>query len=146
MSDYRIEFLHPLTIVNRWEELLPHIERVVKVSNNEFTAESIKGRATSGNSVMIAVLDTHDRVVALTTAEVVIYDSGLRSLLIPIVCGDYFFDWAREWFEVVKALAVQLNCSELRGLSVRDGWMRVLKSHGWHENHVVITYQIEDSK
>jgi hypothetical protein len=146
MSDYRIEFFHPLTIVNRWEELLPHLERVIKVSNDEFTTESIKARAVSGNSVMIVIIDKDNKIEAVTTAEVVTYDSGLRSLLVPIIGGSHFFEWAPDWFEIVKALAVQLNCSELRGFAVRDGWMRILKSRGWHENHCVITYQLEAPK
>jgi hypothetical protein len=143
MQKYKIEYFHPLTIVDRWDELLPHIERLVGMSNGEFTNDSIRDRAVSGNSVLVAV-SKDDKIIAVTTAEVVSYDSGLRSLLIPIVCGDEFMSWAPEWFEKMKELAVKFNCTELRGMAARDGWIRLLKPYGWHENHVVITCQLNE--
>jgi hypothetical protein len=143
MSKFRFELLHPLSILERWEELLPHINLVVKVSNDEFTADTIKQRALNNNGLMIAILKD-EVVVAVTTAEVVTYDSGLRSLLIPIFGGAGLFEWGLEWLELHKKIAKQLNCTELRGLAVRSGWMEILKDYGWSENHVVITMQLGD--
>jgi hypothetical protein len=42
----------------------------------------------------------------------------------------------------MKHLAKYLNCTELRGLAARDGWLKLLKSRGWNDNHTVITYQL----
>lgn len=137
MSQYRFEVLHPYTIMQRWEELLPSIERVVKVSNDEFTAESIKARAVGGNSLMIVVFEGLE-IIAVTTAEIVTYDSGLKSLLIPIFAGDGMMDWGKELLELYASIALQLGCNELRGLAVRGGWMRVLKDYGWKESYTVI--------
>jgi hypothetical protein len=138
MSKYRFEVLHPYTIISKWDELLPHIERVIKVSNDEFTAESIKYRAVSGNGMIIAVYED-GQIIAVTTAETQVYDSGLKSLLIPIFAGDDMFLWGEEFLELVKKIAIQFECNELRGFSVRSGWMKVLKDYGWRENHTVIT-------
>jgi hypothetical protein len=137
MNKYRFEVLHPYTIIQRWDDLLPSIERVVKVSNDEFTAESIKARAISGNSLMIAVLNDAE-IIAVTTAEVVTYDSGLKSLLIPIFAGNGMMEWGKELLELYASIALQLGCNELRGLAVRGGWMRVLKDFGWKEGYTVI--------
>jgi hypothetical protein len=145
MSNYRFEVLHPYTIISKWGELLPHIERVIKVSNEEFTAESIKYRAVSGNGMMIAIYED-EQIIAVTTAEVVTYDSGLKSLLIPIFAGNDMFQWGKEFLELVKSIAKHFECNELRGFAVRDGWMKILKDYGWHENHVVITMPLTGEK
>jgi hypothetical protein len=139
---HSIEILHPAFIDLYWEEMLPHIDKVVEVSNYEFTADSIRLRALNLNSVMVVVRNLDKKIVAVTTAEVVTYDSGLRSLLLPIIGGDGLYEWGDEWFRMMKHLAKYLNCTELRGLAARDGWLKLLKSRGWNENHTVITYQL----
>jgi len=141
MSKYRFEILHPYTIISKWDELLVHIERVVQVSNEEFTAESIKHRAVSGNGMIVAIYNA-ENIVAVTTAEVVTYDSGLRSLLVPVFAGSELYEWGLEWLELHKKIAKQFNCVELRGFAVRSGWMKILKDYGFKENHVVITMPI----
>jgi hypothetical protein len=137
MNKYRFEVLHPYTIIQRWDELLPHIERVVKVSNDEFTPDSIKHKAVAGIALVVAVYEDLD-VVAVVTAEVVTYDSGLKSLLVPICGGNGLMEWGLDLQAMLKDMAVALGCVELRGLAVRNGWLRVLRDHGWRENHVVI--------
>jgi hypothetical protein len=141
MSKYRFEVLHPYTIIERWNDILPHIERVVDLSNNEFTPESIKFRAVSGNGLMIAVYD-NATIVAVTTAEVVTYDSGLKSLLVPIFAGDGLYEWGEDWLKLHKDIASQLECQELRGMAARSGWMKVLKDYGFKESYAVITMPI----
>jgi hypothetical protein len=143
MSKYRFEVLHPYTIISKWEELLPHIERIVKKNNEEFTTESIKGRAVSGNGLMIAIYDG-DSIVAVATVEVVVYDSGLRSLLIPVLVGAEVVGWGEELLGLCKDIAVQLSCTELRAMSIRNGWMKLLKDFGWQEKHAVIVMSLED--
>jgi hypothetical protein len=141
MSKYRFEILHPLTVIQKWDEIKPHIDRVVEASKDELCIDVIKDKLLNGRSIIVAVFEDNI-ILAVTTAEVVIYDSGLRSLLVPIFGGDGLFDWGAEWLEVFKKIATELNCSEIRGLAVRGGWMRVLKDYGFSENHVVITMPI----
>ena len=138
MSDYRFEILHPLTVIQRWDEILPHIERVVEASKDELCADIIKAKLLDGHSIIVAIF-SKEKMLAVTTAEVVVYDSGLRSLLVPVFGGDGLFEWGAEWLEVIKKIATELNCAEIRGLAVRGGWMRILKDYGFSESHVVIT-------
>jgi hypothetical protein len=141
MSPYRFEILHPYTMVKKWDALLPHIERVVKVSNNEFSAESIRQRVLTGNGMMMVVYEDED-IIAVNTAEVVVFDSGKRALMIPIFAGDDLFTWGPAWLEMLKEIAIEYNCTELRGLAVRSGWARALKQYGWRANYEVITMPI----
>jgi hypothetical protein len=145
MSTYRFEVLHPYTILQRWDALLPHIERVVKRNNEEFTTESIKGRAVSGNGLMIAVFKDEE-IVAVNTVEVVVYDSGLRSLLIPVLAGSEIVEWGEALLNLCTDIAKQFNCTELRAMAIRNGWIKVLKDFGWQEKHAVITMQIDGEK
>jgi hypothetical protein len=56
------------------------------------------------------------------------------------------FQWGKEFLELVKSIAKHFECNELRGFAVRDGWMKILKDYGWHENHVVITMPLTGEK
>jgi len=141
MSEYNFTVVPMNLILVLWDQLVPHLFPVVEVGNGEITLESIKARAMSNSSIIITVtLD--DEIVAVTTAEVVTYDSGLRSLLIPVIGGKGLFDWGEDWWSMHVALAKDLGCTELRGLAVRSGWMKILKERGWVENHVVITHKL----
>jgi hypothetical protein len=141
MSKYRFEILHPYTMIKKWDELLIHIERVVRVSNNEFSAESIKQRILSNNGMMMVVYED-EQIKAVNTAEVVTFDSGKRALMIPIFEGDDLFTWGPSWLEMLVDIAKEYNCTELRGLAVRGGWSRALKHYGWRANYEVITMPI----
>jgi len=126
-----------------WPQLMVHLERVIKVSNGEFTEETLYNRAMSGGSVIVTVNMGSD-IIAVTTIEIVTYDSGLKSLLIPIFGGDKMFSWGEDFIVFLKMLAKQFNCTELRGMAVRDGWMRALKSKGWIETYSVIKLPLDD--
>jgi hypothetical protein len=143
MNTYRFEVLHPYTIIHRWGELLPHIERIVKLNNDEFTTESIKGRAVSGNGLMIAVVNAENEIIAVNTVEVVVYDSGLRALLIPVLVGSAVIEWGEALLGLCTDIAKQFNCTELRAMAIRNGWIKLLKDYGWQEKHAVIVMQIE---
>jgi hypothetical protein len=138
MSKYRFEILHPYTMIKKWDELLPHIERVVAIGHGEFSADSIKQKVLDNRGFMIAVYEG-DVIKAINTAEVAVYDSGLRSLVIPIFAGDGLRDWGPEWFELQKEIAREFNCKEIRGMAVRDGWIRLLDDYGFKPSYTVIT-------
>lgn len=140
---YRIDILHPLIVAKRWGEFMPFLYKVIELGCGEITEESIKGRALSGNSLFVTITSESDELVGVITMEVVTYDSGLRSLLIPIVGGTVLEECQDQFLDFAKDIAKELNCSELRGIAARKGWMRKLKDSGWHENHVIITCPLE---
>jgi hypothetical protein len=141
MKRFRFEVLHPYTILKIWDALLPHIERVVAIGHGEFSADSIKQRIMNNMGLMVAVYDGAT-IVAINTAEVVTYDSGLKSLLVPIFAGDGLREWGEDWLELHKDMAIEFGCSEVRGLAIRDGWIRLLKDYGFSETYAVITMPV----
>lgn len=132
----------PITLIEvLWPIMAPHLTKVIELAAGDISEESIKNRALSNNGLII-VVSKGEAIVSVTTAEVVTYDSGLRSLLIPVLGGAGLEDWGPQWFLFMQALAKDLGCSELRGLAARDGWLRKLKAYDWKESHTVITFQL----
>ena len=133
----------PVTLIDVvWPQCMEHIQRVVEKAHGEITLDSVKARLMTGNSLLITISKGVD-IVACNVLEVRVMDSGLRALYIPITGGNDLDQWMPRFLEVAKAIAKDYQCTELRGLAVRKGWMRVLKSHGWEEVHTVIKCNIE---
>ena len=129
MSEKRVFVLAaiPSVILNVvWDKIEPILQRVIKVSNNELTAEGIYKRALSGESLIVAVC-LNTEIVAVTVLNVVTFDTGLRAMYVPIVGGKYMNEWVDESMLVAKAIAKDYNCTELRGFAVRKGWLRRMK-------------------
>ena len=66
----------------------------------------------------------------------------MRILAIPITGGDRLDEWMPEFLELMKHVARDLNCTELRGYASRDGWIRKLKPHGWEIAHTTIRCKV----
>ena len=125
-----------------WDQVVPHLERVVKVAHGEITLDSVKDQLIKGDALLITISDGPD-IIAVNTLEVRNLSSGLKVLYIPITGGDRMDEWMDEFLKVAQAVAKDFNCTRLRGLAVRKGWMRVLKQHDWHEVHTVIECNLE---
>lgn len=130
------------TVHMLWDKICPILERVVAVSNRELTVDGIKGRCVSGHNLIVTVC-LEGEIIAVTVLDVVQFESGLRAMYIPVVGGDYMDEWLEESFEIAKAIAKDLNCSEVRGLAARKGWMRRLKNMNWEEIVTVIRCPVE---
>ena len=145
MKQYNITVVPPGLVEVLWDAMYPHLIKVIDLAAGDISEQSIKNRALSGNGIIVVVSDG-DEVLAVTTAEVVTYDSGLKSFLIPVLGGHDIHEWGPQWFEHMKALAKHLGCSELRGLAARNGWLRLLKDYGWKESHTVITCKLDEEQ
>ena len=141
MSEYKIAAI-PQTLVEAvWDRLTPHIERVIAIVDEETTIEHVKSKALSGNLLVLAICKDSDIIAALTL-DIRDFDTGMKALYIPMLGGDEFFDWYEQAFEVVKAIAKDFKCTQIRAAG-RRGWTRALKSIGWEEQYTVIKYIVE---
>lgn len=137
ISEYTIAAVPWEMIDLIWDRVAPLIQKVVEKAHGEITLDSVKARLKTGNSLLITISRGSD-IVAVNTMELRIMDSGLRAMFIPITGGSELDGWMDQFLEVAKALAKDYNCTELRGLAVRKGWMRVLEKQGWEEVHTII--------
>jgi hypothetical protein len=140
-SGFVFAAIPPYLIDYMWKDVEPILQRVVDCSHGELTCEAVKRKAKAGTTLVVAILRDNE-VVAINTADIVDFDSGLRVMYIPITGGDYIDEWLFDSLEVGKALARDHGCTELRGLSVRKGWLRKLPP-GWESITDVIKYDLE---
>ena len=124
-----------------WPKAVKHIERVVAKAPDEITIEKLHERLLSGNSMLVVICDEQE-VIAANILEVRTFDTGIRSLYIPITGGNRLDEWMEDFLNVCKAIAKDFKCTQLRGLAVRKGWMRKLEPLGWEEVHTVIKCEI----
>jgi len=140
-SGFIFAAIPPYLIDYVWKDVEVILQRVVDCSHGELTIEHIKRKCKSGDMLLVAILKG-DVIVAVNTADVVEFDSGLRVMYIPITGGDFIDEWLFDSLEVAKALARDYNCTELRGLSVRKGWLRKLPP-GWEPITETIKFDLE---
>ena len=140
-NKYKIVVIPPALIPVIWDNIYSKLLDICELSNNEMTPDTIETRVNNGDSVLVAII-LDNEIECVLSLEVVVYDSGLRSLLVPFISGKGMNDW----FEMVENFCVQvaksLNCTEIRGMAVRDGWARFLKDKDYKQSHVVFTKQI----
>lgn len=120
-----------------WDKVIPHISKPIELSHGEVTLESIKRRLEIGEAMLITV-SRGTELIAVNTVEVQEAESGLRTLAIPLIGGSEMDKWMDRFLEIVKAIAKDLGCSELRGIAARKGWMRLLAPKGWEEVSTII--------
>jgi len=142
MSDLTITVVPTLLVQPLWRQVEDILQRVVDVGHGEISTDSIRAKLVKGDSLMVIIADG-ETIIAVNTLEVRVLESGLRILYIPITGGDRLNEWMKDFLILAKNIARDYNCTRLRGLAVRKGWMRVLKQHDWHTVHEVIECEVK---
>lgn len=142
MDNYCIFAAVPITLVDfLWSKMEPYLINVVEVSHNEITLDSLKNRLLSGDTMAVLVISDKE-IIAVNMLEIRIFDSGIRAMYIPVVGGTNMDKWADRFLEFAKAVAKDLDCTELRGLAARKGWVRYLADKGWEEVNVALRCEL----
>jgi len=138
---YKIAAIPQTLVESIWDKILPHIRRVVDLFDDEATVEHVKNKAVAGDLLVLAICKEAD-IIAVLTLDIRVLDTGIRVLYMPMLGGNEFFDWYEQTFEVVKAIAKDFNCTQIRGAG-RRGWIKAVKPIGWKEQYTVIKYDME---
>lgn len=132
----------PCTLIDLlWEKVSAILARPIALAHNEVTIDSTYKKLKSGES-MLMVVSRGEYVLAAATLEVRELESGLRALYIPLVGGVEMDNWMERFLLICKAIAKDLNCTELRGIAVRKGWLKKLNSFGWEEVSTMIKCKV----
>lgn len=145
MSDLIICPVPPNLIDIVWEKCRPHLERVIARAPNEITLETVKAELKKGDAMLITISDGED-VIAVNTLKSQVFETGHKTLFIPITGGERMDEWLDRFMDVAHAIARDLQCQELRGMSCRKGWLRALKNHDWYEVHTVIGCKVKPAE
>jgi len=143
MSKFTMMVLPEQDAINLWDSTIwPLLAPAVMLSNGESTEASLKQRVKLKDVAVVLAMFAGEPKLAFTL-EVVEYDSGLRALFLPFISGDGIAELLADCFEELKQIARQSDCTEIRGMSVRHGWMRILKPMGWEPVHEIIKCNVE---
>lgn len=132
----------PANLVNiMWDRVKPHIDRVVAIAPDEIDSEIVKQRALVGDLLIVTISKCADIVAALVL-EVREFDTGIKALYIPVVGGDELSEWMDQFLDVAHAIAKDFECTQLRGIAARKGWLKVLQTKGWEEVCTIIKCEV----
>lgn len=126
-----------------WPLVTEHLERVVEVSHGEITLESLYKDFTAVNSILLTISRGSD-IIAVNTLSIRVFGSGIRALFIPVTGGNELEGWIDQFLDVAKSIAKEHDCTELRGIAVRRGWLKKLEPRGWETLHQIVRYELED--
>lgn len=132
----------PVTLVEvLWPQIEPHFISPCRMSNNETTPDSIKQKALAGD-LLILTMSKGEKIVAALTLEVMTFDTGKKSMFIGSVGGKYLNEWMDRALSIIKAIAKDFGCTEIRGGSARKGWMKKLKDTGFKETYTTLCCEV----
>lgn len=132
MNNYNIVALPPTLVEVLWDKIVPHLKKAIEISNGELTEEGIKRVLLSGNNMALLIC-RNENIAAVHTLEVRELSEGLRVLHINAIGGEEMGAWFEQYVLVMRAIAKDLNCTEVRGCAVRNGWLRYLKGLGFEK-------------
>lgn len=141
-EDYAIGAITPAQLHVVWDEVVPHLERVIEVSHGDLTLASVRNRLVAGEQ-QLYVVSRHGEIVAVFCTDVQTLESGLRVLRVPIIGGEELDLWVDYAVSAWRRLARELMCDRIRGLG-RQGWTRKLAPYGIKACHVVYEMPVED--
>lgn len=131
----------PATMINLiWDKVKPLIDLVVDKSD-DVDVTIVKERLESGENMLVAIMRDQD-IIAVNVLDIRLTDTGIKYLSIPITGGSELDAWVGDFLQIAEAIAKDYGCSEIRGVAVRDGWLRKLKPYGWKPLYTAIRYKI----
>ena len=142
MSEFSISIVAVAFVDIIWEEVTPHIQRVVDVAHGELTMEGIHKSLMDGNSLLVTI-SKGSEIVAVNTFEIRVLSSGVRTIYISVTGGSELFKWKDDVVALAVKIAKKFKCTELRVVAVRDGWTDILTPMGWEHVHQVLKFNVE---
>ena len=117
---------------DHWDEVGPVIQRGLSA---DYSVEDIY-QAAKDRKMQLWVVREWGNLIAVVVTEIVDYPQ--KKIAVIIVCaGKEMGMWMHLLEGVLEEWARQKRCDEIR-LYGREGWGRVLKSHGWKRVYTVL--------
>lgn len=134
----------PQTMVELiWDKVFPLIDMVQEKAPDDIVTGVVYDELISGKKLLVTI-SSGTEVIAINVLDVRTLDTGTKVLYIPITAGSHMEEWLEDFLEIAKAVAKDFNCVELRGLAVRNGWIKKLKPLGWEELFTTIHCKLGD--
>ena len=124
-----------------YDQIFSQLREAIDRSDGTATIESVYNRAVNGDIWIYTATKGHE-IIMVYTLEIIVFESGKRVLSMPFVGGTDMAETKDIIMDSMISIAKQYGCVELRGMSVRKGWLKAV--HGWESVHEVIKYKIGD--
>ncbi len=144
MSNLKLTAIPTPLVEVIWPMALPHIMRVVERAPDEVEIDVMKQALVDGKEWMVTVSEG-DEIIAVNIIKVSVFDTGVRTLYIPIIGGDKLDEWMEPFMNMLHKAAIDLNCTELRGIACRKGWLRKLKDYDWYRVHEIVGCKVKQT-
>lgn len=142
MSDVKIAMPNYLDVIRCWHEIEPFIQKAVDESNGELTTDSIKEKVANKEVIVLTIYDLSiAKLIAVTTFDMVTFESGIRVLNIQCAGGERVDEWFAEVDAIANCVAKRHDCSKIYVIG-RNGWARKLKPIGYAPVHTVISREV----
>lgn len=121
-----------------WEDCARLLEPAIARSGGQYTREIVQDLLARRELAMWVATDAESPMAAWTS-RIVAYPNS-RALVIDLLGGTRMDEWLSLLMRVMQRYARDTGCSHMEAFG-RDGWERVLKSHGWKPAYVA--YKME---
>ncbi len=134
--------------IGEFTEMFPKIERLVKegcaLSPNDINEAIVKYNLIRGKA-KLSVVEDGDKVIAINIVQPIVLVTGWKVLYVPITVGTRMDEWLEDAMSLAHQTAKELGCREIRGLSIRKGWLTALKHYNsdWYPIHEVIGCKVK---
>ena len=125
-----------------WDPIESMVQKIVDKAPDDVSMKELYDNITSGNMLLVLIIDKNEIPVACNVLDVRITSTGMRYLMIPITAGTRMKEWLDAFMKLASKIAIERDCKELRGMSIRKGWLRALAKHGWEEVHTTIKMKL----
>jgi hypothetical protein len=116
--------------MDAWPIAGPLLQKVVDAAPEELTLAGIHGRIVSGEENLALVMNDQGVAVAAFTIGIQTFDTGMKSLSIPVIGGEGLPRWIGDITEEVQELAATYGCKQIRAYGARKGWLRAFREYG----------------
>ena len=142
MNTLKIAVVPAVMVEVIWPLVLPLIQLVVEKAPDEVDVDIMKQALIDGQEWMVTISDGPE-IVAVNILKIHVFDTGVRTLYIPIIGGSRMDEWMKPFLDMAHAAARDMNCTELRGIACRKGWLRKLKDYDWYRVHEIVGCEVK---
>lgn len=94
------------------------------------------------NKAKLVTVTRNMEIVALILLQPVVYPTGYKILQVSSVSGEYMEEWLDSLITLLNKFALEENCVEIRTVTKRKGWIKILEKYNWKPLYEIITYLV----
>lgn len=128
----KISIVPPNMVEMVWKDVGPLIQKVIDLVPDNFDTHVQQQYLVNGEKTLLVVTED-EKLIAVITAEITIFETGTKILYVPIVSGSRMKEWMEDVMIVLKNIATLEHCTQIRGQGLSRAWMKKMAKYGLKE-------------